>query len=63
MRAEIREIILSHPPAAPPLTAKAIRPLLSRDLSLRAIQWHMQAIRSEHVADTLRSAQFIQDNH
>lgn len=59
-RQEIRRILLDHPPTvfASPLTAKRIRPLLSRDLSERTIQWHLQAIRAEHAANTLRSPQF-----
>jgi hypothetical protein len=45
VRWEICELLTRHPRLAPPLTAKAIRPQLSRVLSERAIRWHIQAIR------------------
>ena len=45
VRREIRALLEQHPATAPALTAKAIQPALSRRLSLRAIQWHIRAIR------------------
>ncbi len=49
LRAEIREMLAQHPPLLPPLTAKDIRARLTlRPLpSVRAVQWHMAAIRLE----------------
>ena len=47
MHAEIRAMLLAHPAGASPLTAKRIRPRLSRDLSERQIQQHVAAIREE----------------
>jgi hypothetical protein len=44
VRAEIRAALERHPPAATPLTAKQIRPLLSRTISERTIQWHVRQI-------------------
>lgn len=44
-RLEIRALLKRHPTTAPALTAKAIQPVLNRRLSLRAIQWHIRAIR------------------
>jgi hypothetical protein len=45
VRKEIQALLERHPATAPVLTAKIIQPHLSRRLSLRAIRWHMQAIR------------------
>jgi hypothetical protein len=45
LRAEILAILAAHSPLRRPLIAKDIQPRLSRVASLRAIQWHMQAIR------------------
>jgi len=46
VREEIRRMLLEHPPLAPPLTAKEVRTRLgARAPSLRAVQWHVQAIR------------------
>ncbi len=46
-RHRIQALIEQHPPLRAPLTAKAV---LSRlpdlQLSIRAVQWHMKAIRS-----------------
>jgi hypothetical protein len=49
IRAEIRAHLARHPPTARPLEAKHIKPLLSRGLAIRTIQWHMELIRSEIV--------------
>jgi hypothetical protein len=50
IRAEIRAILLEHPPLAPPLTAKAIAIRLTRRPvpSERCIRWHVAAIRMEY---------------
>jgi hypothetical protein len=45
VRKEIQALLERHPATAPVLTAKSIQPHLSRRLSLRAIRWHVQAIR------------------
>lgn len=63
IRAEIREVLASRNPLLPPLTAKDVRPRLTcRPLpSLRTVQWHMAAVRTEAIlaeASALRSAQF-----
>jgi hypothetical protein len=46
-RAEIRRIMLAHAAGAKSLTAKEIARQLTRSLSDRTIQWHMQEIRRE----------------
>jgi hypothetical protein len=58
LRAEIRAMLLAHPPTAAPLTGKHILPRLKHSPrpSLRTVQWHLHAIRSEH--DWLQRAQF-----
>jgi hypothetical protein len=50
LRGKIRAILLAHPPLLPPLTAKQISGLLkiSPMPSDRTIQWHVQAIQTEH---------------
>jgi hypothetical protein len=49
LRREICDMLQCHSPIAPPLTAKLIRGRLSKNRrhtpSLRAIQWHVRAIR------------------
>ena len=45
IRGEVRAILLDLPAGAPPLTAKVIRPRLSRPLSVRQIQSHIRAVR------------------
>jgi len=47
VRKEIQALLERHPATAPVLTAKTIQPHLSRQLSLRAIRWHMRAIRQQ----------------
>jgi hypothetical protein len=64
IRAEIRSILEAHSPLLPPLTAKAARVQLTiRPLpSVRTVQWHTAAIRTDAIlaeANTLQSAQFI----
>jgi hypothetical protein len=64
IRSEIRLILKSHNPLLPPLTAKDVQARLTARplLSLRTLQWHIAAIRTEAIiaeVDTLRSAQFI----
>jgi hypothetical protein len=46
---EIRDLLQSHPPLLPPLSAKAIRQrLLFRPApSVRCLQWHIARIRLE----------------
>ena len=46
-REEIRSLLERHPTTAWSFTAKQIRRCLSRELSPRTIQWHVQAIRRE----------------
>jgi hypothetical protein len=46
-REEIRSLLERHPTTAWSFTAKQIRRCLSRELSLRTVQWHVQAIRRE----------------
>jgi hypothetical protein len=50
IRAEIRAILLEHPPLAPPLTAKALAARLTYRPapSERCIRWHVAAIRTEY---------------
>jgi hypothetical protein len=54
LRAEIRDMLLRHPPLAPPLTAKRIRDCLNSSRnpapSLRTIQFHVHAIRGGNAA-------------
>ncbi len=48
IRQRIRSLLVQHPPLSPPLTAKdVLTKLPDIPLSIRAVQWHMQAIRSE----------------
>jgi len=54
IRDEIRALLLERPQTESPLTAKAMRRLLSRDLSIRQIQAHMSHIRVQ--ADKQRKA-------
>lgn len=49
-RAEIRSLLESHPPLAPPLTGKDIQRQLTRRLSERRIQELSRAIRAEYTA-------------
>ena len=46
IRAEIRAVMHAHQGLAK-LTAKRVQPLLSRELSIRRIQEHMQIINAE----------------
>jgi hypothetical protein len=57
LRAEIRDMLLRHPPLAPPLTAKRIRERLTRNPapSIRVIQWHCARIRAEAADDIVTS--------
>jgi len=47
LRAEIRALLEQHSPLARPLTARNILGRLSRRVSERQVQWHMQVIRDE----------------
>ena len=63
IRAEIREVLASHNPLLPPLSAKDVRSRLRGTAvpSVRTVQWHIAAIRTEAIlaeANTLHSAQF-----
>lgn len=49
-RAEIRALLEKHPPLAPPLTWKHIRPYLTNKIKKRAIEGHMKAVRDEYAA-------------
>jgi len=49
LREQIRAMLMAHAPGLPPLTAKVVQVRLTRvpAPSLRAIRWHMNAIRAE----------------
>lgn len=64
IRAEIRDVLASHNPLLPPLTAKHVLARLTcRPLpSARTVQWHIAAIHTDAIIDeanTLQLAQFI----
>lgn len=60
LRAEIRALLLAHPPGFAPLTAKHIRGRLTREPlpALETISWHIRHIRAD-LQRSLQPSQFI----
>lgn len=51
-REEIRRLLLTHHPLAPPLTAKEIVPKLARQIAPSTVHWHLRAIWTAHSLET-----------